>query len=480
MCPSCFTEANLFSFLQLCCYKIGNYICDHLKLTMKKYYTLLLATIFCFESFAQFTSGNLVVVRVGDGTLLNGGAAARCFLDEYSPTGTFVQTVAMPVTTVGSNRQFMINNSSSFEGLVTQSGDGRYLLLMGYDVAEGSTPVTSLTSGIAPRIVARIDKNETISTNTVVADGYSGESPSSAVSPNGTDIWVSGSSFNGNGGVRYITFGGTSSVALSPGTYGRQVNIFNNQLYVSSGVLSSFLVGTVGTGTPVTSPQTITNLPGLSFNNATPLCFFMADLNAGIVGPDVLYVADQGLFNGAEANTITKYSLVGTSWVKNNSVALTDAIGLTASVNGNTVTLFATNSTNLYTLTDATGYNTNMTATLTSLATAATNTKFKGVAFAPTNITTPVTAITKNEKISIKKIWQQSDNETIVEWNAEKSLQVSILVTDMNGKKLRQLSVRSVAGINRTVFNSGTFPAGSYVVSILSGKDKAAEKFIKQ
>jgi hypothetical protein len=50
----------------------------------------------------------------------------------------------------------------------------------------------------------------------------------------------------------------------------------------------------------------------------------------------------------------------------------------------------------------------------------------------------------------------------------------------MNGKKLQQLSVRSAAGLNRTVLNSAAFTAGPYVVSILSGKDKAAEKFIKQ
>ncbi len=41
----------------------------------------------------------------------------------------------------------------------------------------------------------------------------------------------------------------------------RDLGIYNGQLYVSS--QKTLTLGTVGSGTPTTSPQTLTNLPGL-------------------------------------------------------------------------------------------------------------------------------------------------------------------------------------------------------------------------
>ena len=46
-----------------------------------------------------FVGGDLVIYRVGDGTaaLFNGGNTM--FLDEYSPSGTLVQSIEMPFST---------------------------------------------------------------------------------------------------------------------------------------------------------------------------------------------------------------------------------------------------------------------------------------------------------------------------------------------------------------------------------------------
>jgi hypothetical protein len=42
---------------------------------------------------ANFTAGNIVVYRVGDGTAALGSTATAVFLDEYTPSGTLVQSV---------------------------------------------------------------------------------------------------------------------------------------------------------------------------------------------------------------------------------------------------------------------------------------------------------------------------------------------------------------------------------------------------
>src|SRR5262249_23669541 len=146
-------------------------------------------------------------------------------------------------------------------------------------------------------------------------------------------------------------------------------------------------IGTVGSGLPTTSGQTITNLPGFP-TGGSPYAFFFADLSDAVPGIDTLYVASD------DAAAPTKYSLVRGNWTSNGAVgASTDAYrGLTATVSGTTVTLFATRkggsgSTGggeLVTLIDASGYNGAFSGTPTLLVMAGANTSFRGVALAPT------------------------------------------------------------------------------------------------
>src|SRR2546429_280991 len=78
---------------------------------------------------SPFTAGNLVVYRVGDGLSALGSAATPVFLDEYTPAGVFVQTIAVPTTTSGSNRALTASGTATSEGLLTRSIDGQYLTL---------------------------------------------------------------------------------------------------------------------------------------------------------------------------------------------------------------------------------------------------------------------------------------------------------------------------------------------------------------
>ncbi|HLO37446.1 MAG TPA: T9SS type A sorting domain-containing protein [Lacibacter sp.] len=449
---------------------------------MKKVRVMFVAVLILlsFTSKAQFTTGNLVVVRLGDGTTVyNGGAAARCFLDEYTTAGALVQTIAMPVTTSGANRKFMLNNGFT-GGLITLSLDNRYLLLPGYDVAEFSEPLGSLTAAIAPRIVARINKNAVINTATVTG-AYDGETVESAYSPNGTDIAVAGRNLNNNGtgGVRYVTFEGSTSLPVNSANMSNyQLNVFNNQLYISC-EFNNVAVGVFSGNFPITVAPAITNLPGLPTTNTTPIGFFLADVDNTVAGVDVLYVCDRNGFGGATANTITKYSLVGGNWVKNNSIAVTNPLGLTGVVNGSTVTLYATSSTRLYSFADASGYNANITASLTILATAAGNSTFKGLAFAP-SVSDGVTAVREEEFLNISKVFQSSANSLQVAWSAKKPELLIISIVDLYGRTVYRSSTRSTSGINERSLPIQSLAKGSYVVRITNGKEQQAHQFIKR
>ncbi|MGD0844616.1 MAG: hypothetical protein ABSA06_09655, partial [Geobacteraceae bacterium] len=99
-------------------------------------FTLLLAVALPGSGFAAgFGTGNLVVLRAGDGSGALSSAAAAVFLDEYTAAGTKVQSLAMPTVASGSNRPLTVAGSSTADGALRRSADGRFLTLAGYAAA---------------------------------------------------------------------------------------------------------------------------------------------------------------------------------------------------------------------------------------------------------------------------------------------------------------------------------------------------------
>ena len=337
---------------------------------------------------AAFGAGNLLVCRVGDGAagLVNTGAAV--FLDEYTPSGTLVQSIAMPTTVSGANRRLIASGTATSECALSLSADGRYVLLAGYDAAlGGATSLSGTTSVAVPRTIARVDWTGNVDTTTSLTDAASGNNPRGATSTDGNQLWIVG----GAGGIRSAVLGGTTSTQLSTTvTNLRQATIASGQLFVSTSSGSAVRVGTVGSGTPTTIGQTITNLPGFPVTGS-PYAFAFADLTASVVGNDTLYVADD------TPGTIQKFSLVGSTWVASGSIAATGVRGLTLKVSGSTVTLYgttggstATGGGSIYVATDASGYNVAAAGTASSIATAATNTAMRGIVLTPQNTAPPV------------------------------------------------------------------------------------------
>jgi predicted extracellular nuclease/subtilisin-like proprotein convertase family protein len=333
---------------------------------------------------ASFTPGNVVVYRVGDGAAALSSAAQPVFLDEYTPSGTLVQSIALPTAVNGSHKRLVASGTASSEGSLTRSVDGTCLVLAGYDTATGTASITGSTAATINRVVGVVDGDGDVDTTTALADAASGSNPRGAASTDCSAVWITG----GAGGVRAATLAGTTSTQVSTTvTNLRAVSIFDGQLYVSTASGTAVRIGTVGTGTPTSSGQTITNIPGLSSSTGSPYGFAFFDLSGAVAGVDTLYVADDG------AGALTKYSLVAGNWTSNGTIGVDadDYRGITGSASGGTVTLFltrkggsgSTGGGELATLADTSGYNGAFSGTPTLLATAATNTAFRGVALAP-------------------------------------------------------------------------------------------------
>ncbi|HKS26160.1 MAG TPA: lamin tail domain-containing protein [Thermoanaerobaculia bacterium] len=337
---------------------------------------LLTASI---ASAAAFTPGNIVVYRVGSGSALAGTATA-VFVDEYTQAGVLVQSVALPTTTVGAQHALTSSGTSSAEGMMTRSNDGRYLILPGYDAALGA----AVASAASNRVIGRVDSAGAIDTSTF--ETGSAGNIRGATSTNGTTLWYGAS----NNGYRSTTFGSSaaSTQLNSTLTNARTINVFSGQLYcgASTGTNTFRGVSTIGTGTPTTTGQTITRLPGLTdAANPSTYNFFFADLSAGVAGLDTLYIADDS------TNTIQKWSFAGGTWNLNGNITASGVRGLTGSVQNGSVLLFgttggtgSTGGGTIYKAIDTAGYNAAPSvATATNIATAATNTAIRGIAFVP-------------------------------------------------------------------------------------------------
>lgn len=323
-----------------------------------------------------FTAGNLVVCRVGDGSATLAAVATVVFLDEFTPAGTLVRSLPVPSSTAGA--RLLLTGNSTTECEITRSADGRFIVIPGYDATVGTATPASATSATVPRVIGRVDNNAVFNLSTSTSS-FSTQNIRSAASTDGTNFWAVGS---GTGTV-FTTIGatGAGTVVTSDLTNSRTVNIFGGQLYTSSGS-GTLRMNSVGSGVPTTSGQVTTSLPGMPTATVSLNSFFMADLSAGVAGLDTLYVADD---QSVGAGTIRKFTFDGTSWAATGVAnSLAQYRGLTGSVSGGNVTLYATRGgTELVTLVDSTGYNGTLAATPTLLATAGANTGFRGVAFAP-------------------------------------------------------------------------------------------------
>ena len=153
----------------------------------------LVAALTTAATAAPFTPGNLVVYRIGDGLAPLNSNATGVFLDEYTPSGTFVQSIAMPTADSGSNRPLTGQGTSNSEGLLSLSPDRTFLGLTGYAAAPGLASPAGTTAATVNRVVGLVDFGGNINTTTALTDAASGGNPRAAVTTNGTDIWLSGS-----------------------------------------------------------------------------------------------------------------------------------------------------------------------------------------------------------------------------------------------------------------------------------------------
>jgi hypothetical protein len=323
------------------------------------------------------------VGTTGSMTALNSTSTAA-YIQKFDNAGSLLSTLSLPIADSGTNKALSLNGSATSEGFLTLSANGQYLTMAGYGVAPGTSAVNGTASTVVPRAVARITLSDgAIDTSTNfpgTGEAYSAGNPRSAVSADGTSFWMTGS----NQGIRYATLGATTSTLVSSTvTNTRVANIFNNQLYISSGSGSFVGINTVGTGLPTETSTTTANAistAGTGTGTASPYDFWFKD-------PNTVYIADDR--TAANGGGVQKWTFDSgpMTWSLQYTLGVGGgARGLAARLDDSSnVVLYATTTANtLATVTD-----TGAGSVSSVLATAPANTAFRGVEFVSDGIVNP-------------------------------------------------------------------------------------------
>jgi hypothetical protein len=257
------------------------------------------------------------VLRVNGTT--NSGTAVT--IEERRLDGGVVTATNIPATAMGGNFPLVISGGATSEGGMSLSGDGRYLILPGYNA---TTATTNLNAAGVNRVVGRVDAaspaNINITTQVTQAQAFGGNNVRGATSQDGTSFWMSGAGTGG--GVVYVTLGNTTVTQLTNAQLPniRWVHIFGGQLYGTSNQTNFSNVFSVGTGLPTAAPATAVATPGMPAGTGpSPFSFVFADRDPLVPGFDRLYVADDGGTTFIAANQgIQKWTLAqgATNWTR--------------------------------------------------------------------------------------------------------------------------------------------------------------------
>lgn len=326
------------------------------------------------------------LVRLGDGGAALSNASAATFIDEYDLTAAststaFVRTV-VALDSTSSTTSFTNAGTSTSEAFLQRSGDGRYVTLAGYRRDKGITSIATTTAAVSPRVVGRIDAAGNVDVSTVLTGAFSGSNVRSAFTVDGSAYWVAGTaSPAASGGIHYVAHGGTAPVqVVNPPTNIRVASVYQGALYFTSGSNPFIGLNAVAGLAPTAATSTAALLPGWS--SSSPYGFALLGPAGG--APDTAYLSQD-----VAGPLLERWKLSSGTWAKDASfnptltgfTGGTRALAVTPNGTGQRVAAVAANGA-LVTF-DVDGAGAVVASTIKLVASPATNTIFRGVAYPP-------------------------------------------------------------------------------------------------
>ncbi|HTX22388.1 MAG TPA: hypothetical protein VMD27_11120 [Candidatus Aquilonibacter sp.] len=329
-----------------------------------------------------FTPGNLVVERVGNGTETYSAESMTIFMDEFTTGGSVVQSIEIP----DSGSSALIDGDAASDGGMTRSPDGTLLCFPGYNtnLTYGSSLANSTTIA---RGIGKLDVTGNYTLVATSAYAHLGNNIRGAAGDGNTNYWSCGTAATASsgGGINYLGLGPTNSVYAANL---RDVYVFGTNLWYDTGSSTpGYGIWEFTSGTPTTNVgNTATKVINLSSSDSP--YNFSVNSNA-----TVIYYADDG-------SGIHKWTNNGSgTWSLAHIVNSTAVYGLTVDWSTTPATIYATTGSGAAANSLIEVVDNGAGSSATTLTTAAANTSFRNVAFAPVKATTAFSGLAANQSV---------------------------------------------------------------------------------
>lgn len=416
----------------------------------------------------------IIVERVGDGSGSLGTSAVPITILEYLTNGTLQRSYSFQPT--GDTKQTDAGSATASGYFNAYNG---YVAVPGYNSDAGTAAVGVLNE----KVVSILDTAMILESRSLFPTGgpsaippspYSGSNLRSAI-PTGTNTFYTSGNSSGTpatGGVWYYNGTAFTQVSSTPNNV-RNIEIYNNQLYISSGSSPYLGVSSIGTGLPTTGDQAANLIIDMGASAST-YGFVLFDTN-GDNTLDRAYVADDRATNANGG--ISRFDFDGTTWVKVSAFGFniteekfSDATSGVVSIRGlagswsatTGATLYATtteaNNNRLITFVDAPGQAWSTSTSFSILASAGTNMAFRGVDLSVTGVISNVERARSAGGTTSLRLYPNPASSKIVITDLEAGAGISIY--NVAGElKMRTKAVGSHDEIDVT-----SLPAGIYFV----------------
>ena len=199
---------------------------------------------------APFTPGNVVALRLGSASFpfaaaQGSGRTVPAFLDEFSPSGALVQTLALPAAAAAAppgGARLTVSSQDAWAGGLQRSQDEAMLLLGGFDADAGAYGVDATWANVTNRVVARVRYDGSVDTSLRVTSAFHGD-PSSrsggtirfAASDAGADVYAAGTDALNGAQIAFLnqTRGAALDTALCVSGSFRGCDIHEDRLYAT-------------------------------------------------------------------------------------------------------------------------------------------------------------------------------------------------------------------------------------------------------
>lgn len=352
---------------------------------MKKFIVSLVLICSFTNLFPQiFSAGNIVVLQIGDavGTLTSSGNPI--FLKEYNSVGLPTASLALS----GGTNPLILGGAATSEGALMLSSNNALLSFGAYSIAPGSSTISLASSNgtYIPRVAVGVDANGVI-TRTASTSFFSGNNIRSSATDGLGNYWCSGA----NTGISYFGTSSLAAVTASQTTNTRCVNIFNNTLYFSASSGTALGVVQVSGGLSASAGQTNSLIINAAAG-ASSYGFYFNPLQT------ICYVADdRTTLNGGIQKWVYSTGTWTLAYILGTGVANVGARAVIADFSGVTPIIYGTSAESsnnrIFKINDV-----GSGATATTIATATTNSIFRGLAFSPC-LTPSISSISSNSII---------------------------------------------------------------------------------